>query len=128
MTVSAVDAYRRAAVIGVLALTGPTALAQQAADIDFESVGRAAPLVHDINQYPLTGATVTRGGEFIGLARGGEAPPGIEVLERDLFTTTDYLADRELWSDPRYFRCNSPLDIEGLWVGNGPGFITNDSP
>jgi hypothetical protein len=104
----------------VLSLAGISVSAQQAADIAFVSVGRAAPLEHDVNQYELVGASSLRDGRFIGSARAGETPPGIEPLERDLFTSKDFYADRDLWSDPRYFRCNSPLAIESIWGGNAP--------
>jgi len=129
---------RHALTLALGIVLGATAAAQQTAQIDFQSVGRGAPLAADANRYPLTGAAIPfvpsgRGIAFdtaniVASALNGEAPPGIEPLERDLFTSDDFYADRELWSDPRYFRCNSPAAIEDLWGANQGSLIGDDPP
>ncbi|HWJ86749.1 MAG TPA: hypothetical protein VNS12_01590 [Pelagibacterium sp.] len=83
----------------------------------------------DANQYPIVGAGGP-GGENSIAARGGDAPEGIEPLERDLYTSDDFYIDRELWSDQRYFRCNSGLANESLWgaYGNSGSLIEDDDP
>ena len=93
----------------------------------------------DLNHYPFVGpmklllpggaSNAGRTPELVfGSAWNGAAPAGVKPLAIDIFTSKDFYKDRELWKDPRYFRCNSP---EGLELQRGAIFsstIGDDPP
>jgi hypothetical protein len=72
------------------------------------------------NRTPPPTPGAPAGVAIIGSAKAGAAPPGIKPLPVDLFTTKDFYQDRALWTDPRYFRCNSPYAAESQRGSNGP--------
>ena len=102
--------------LATTALTA-TALAQTMPDIGFRSVGRGWP-VADVQKQREVGPrwVVERGRpqseQKLDGFRPPMLPPGIQPLPRDLFNSPDFYADRALWTDKRYFRCNSPAATE----------------
>jgi len=80
-----------------------------------ESVGYGWPVTSPDPGYVGGGVE----GEGQQAAPPGQVPDGIEPLPVDLFTSKDFYQDVALWSDPRYFRCNSPSTLQAMWGASG---------
>jgi hypothetical protein len=48
-------------------------------------------------------------------------PAGMTALPRDLFLSDNFYKDQELWSDRRYFRCNTPRQLTDIWTSRRIG-------
>lgn len=90
-----------------------------------DSVGRGKPMP---TEAQWVGAGVPFHNIDAATAKGGAVPPGISALARDIFTSDDFYADRALWTDPRYYRCNSTVALDSQWgdYSSGPRYILDD--
>ena len=88
------------------------------------------PFVGPMN-FPQFGGSrgqADRGLIFVGAAQDGATPSGVTALPIDIFTSKDFYKDRALWTDPRYFRCNSPQGLEMQRGAIFPATIGKDPP
>jgi hypothetical protein len=103
------------------ALIAAPAMAQKIPDIGFTSVGRGRPVAASVYDIKEPGPNWIRefGQQYdpakpfpLNGHRADALPKDYKPLPRDLFNSPDFYADKALWSDPRYFRCNSPQATE----------------
>ena len=99
------------------------------------SVGRGArdPLRLDVivgseGKGMYAGAGIPADNMPIFAARDGAVPAGVQPLPHDIFSTRDFYKDRDLWSDNRYYRCNSPVGLEQIWGAYEVPLIGDDPP
>jgi len=104
--------------VGVMLCSAPPVFAQPSVGRGWPMAGEAEWVGAGVPFYNLDEAT----------AKDGAAPAGITPLARDIFTSGDFYVDRELWSDPRYFRCNSTLGLDSQWgdYSSAPTYIRDD--
>jgi len=100
-------------------LVAAPSFAQDMPDIGFRSVGRGRPLAASVHDQKEVGPgwvggpfSPAGGDQKLDGFRPDALPDSIKPLPVDIFTSTDFYADKALWSDPRYFRCNSPMATE----------------
>jgi hypothetical protein len=107
--------------LAAVLVAGPV-MAQVMPDIGFKSVGRGRPLAASV--YDMKGEVgpnwIRQFGQQYDPAHpfplngyaNNALPKNYKPLPRDIYTSDDFYKDKALWTDPRYFRCNSPQATE----------------
>ena len=77
-------------------------------------------------QQPAQGGGGGGGGRGRGFGRGNTPtfpgpPAGMQALPLDLFLSKNFYKDQKLWSDQRYFRCNTPRQLTDIWTSHRIG-------
>jgi hypothetical protein len=105
--------------LGAIVCYAPAVLAQDSVGRGRAMADGAAWVGAGVPVYNIDAAT----------AKDGAVPEGVTPLARDIFTSDDFYVDRDLWRDPRYFRCNSTLGLDSQWgdYSSAPTYITDDS-
>ena len=88
-----------------------------------------APVSTAFAQQPpaqAQGKQAGRGGGGGGGGRGNTPtfagpPAGMQALPLDLFSSKNFYKDQKLWSDQRYFRCNTPRQLTDIWTSRRIG-------
>jgi hypothetical protein len=118
-----------------IACTSACTPAERGTPAPAASAGRGAPdplqvdvIVGSEGKGMFAGAGVPPDNMPIYAARDGATPPGVEPLPIDIFTTRDFYKDGTLWSDNRYYRCNSPVGLEQIWGAYEVPLIGDDPP
>jgi len=128
VTACAPDAEMPATQDSTFVMAAPSTPAQTA------SRGQPVPVELDpFDGYPeadMVGAVTPWYWEDDPVTSGGEVPGGVTPLERDAFTSNDFYLDEDLWLDPRYWRCNSPISLDSMHgdYTSGPSAIDNGDP
>ena len=88
----------------------------------------AAAIVGSEGKGMWAGAGVPKEYPPVFAARDGDVPAGVQPLDHDIFSAKDFYQDRALWTDPRYYRCNSAVGLEQIWGAYEVALIGNDPP
>ena len=116
------------AVLVVCLIVAPMGAAQTGSGRGAPDPLRVDVIVGSEGKGYFTGAGIPEDNTPVYAARDGAAPPGVDPLPVDIFTTGDFYRDEELWFDPRYYRCNSTVGLEQIWGAYEVPLIGDDPP